>query len=188
MDEINEARAASSGAPFVRDGVGYVPLRASRVKRRGMPKLEDTVLVGYAMVDEADFAEVARHRWHLSDTGYACRWTGPRKGRKRVRMHRFILHGVLAVTDQVDHINRDRLDCRRGNLRVSSDALNRQNVPARGGSSRYRGVTWDKSRGKWVAQAKLNGKRKFLGRFDSEEEAADAARRWREENMPHATD
>jgi hypothetical protein len=185
MDEINEARTASSGAPFVRDGVGYVPLRASRVKRRGMPKLEDTVLVGYAMVDEADFAEIARHRWHLSDTGYACRWVGPRKKRKRVRMHRFILGDALATTDQVDHVNRDKVDCRRANLRVASDALNRQNVPSRGGTSRHRGVSYDAVRGKWVAQAKCSGKR-LMKRFHTEEEAWEAVKAWRAEHMPYA--
>jgi AP2 domain len=41
-------------------------------------------------------------------------------------------------------------------------------------SSPYRGVTWDKERGKWVARAGPRGAHKHVGRFDSELEAAQA--------------
>jgi hypothetical protein len=189
MDQTESGGAGSYGTPLLRDGVGYIPLRASRTGARGMPSLENTVVVGTAMVDEADFAELSRHRWHLSDTGYACRWVGPRKARKRVRMHRFVLGDALGMTDQVDHLNRDRLDNRRANLRpVALDGFNKQNVPARAGStSQHRGVSYDRTRQKWVAQAKCAGKR-LMKRFDTEEEAADAARGWRAEHMPFSTD
>lgn len=140
----------------------------------------------YAIVDEVDHAALAMFRWHVSDTGYACRWEGPRGARRRVRMHREVIGAPLGA--QVDHINRDKLDNRRTNLRLATDATNRQNVPARGGYSRHRGVSFDKGRGKWVAQAKLEGKHKFIGRFDTEEAAAAAASAWRRENMPFATD
>lgn len=41
-------------------------------------------------------------------------------------------------------------------------------------SSRYMGVSWKRSASKWTAYVKLHGKQKFLGDFDSEEEAAKA--------------
>ena len=44
-----------------------------------------------------------------------------------------------------------------------------------GGSSKYRGVYWNKSMGKWMAQIWHNGKQQFIGLFAEEEEAAAAA-------------
>jgi hypothetical protein len=45
------------------------------------------------------------------------------------------------------------------------------------GTSLYRGVSWDRSRNKWAARIGPRGADKFLGRFDTEAEAADAVRR-----------
>jgi len=41
-----------------------------------------------------------------------------------------------------------------------------------GGSSKYKGVCWDSSKGLWMASIYLDGKNKYLGRFTSEREAA----------------
>ena len=41
-------------------------------------------------------------------------------------------------------------------------------------SSKYKGVSWQKDRNKWVSRIKINGKQKNLGSFTSEEDAADA--------------
>ncbi|MDN6063239.1 MAG: AP2/ERF family transcription factor, partial [Staphylococcus simulans] len=38
--------------------------------------------------------------------------------------------------------------------------------------SKYKGVTWRKSRNRWVAQLNFNGKRYYLGSYKSEDEAA----------------
>lgn len=74
----------------------------------------------------------------------------------------------------------DRIDNERGyepgNVRWATareQANNRR--PARkveGCSSRFIGVSWDRSRQQWQAYVKANGHRYSLGRFDSEEEAA----------------
>jgi hypothetical protein len=163
----------------------YIPLRASG--KRGKKELADCHVVAFAIVDEEDYEAVQPHRWHLTDTGYAARWTGGRKARYRIRMHRQILGLERGDRRQADHINRDKLDNRRHNLRiVAGDAENRQNVPARGGSSQHRGVTWDKERGKWQAQARCGGK-VWRKRFATEQEAADAAAAWRAEHMPFST-
>lgn len=72
---------------------------------------------------------------------------------------------------QADHVNHDTLDNRHLNLRIVSAAMNKQNQPSRGGSSRFVGVSWDR-RGCWRAQIQLGGIMRNLGRFKSEEEAA----------------
>jgi hypothetical protein len=49
------------------------------------------------------------------------------------------------------------------------------NVPKKdGSSSKYKGVHWDKSRNKWTTRIKVMYKSVYIGRFDTEEEAAKA--------------
>ena len=85
----------------------------------------------------------------------------------------------------IDHINGDPLDNRIENLRVvppSENAMNRG--PTINNTSGYKGVFWDESRQKWLAQAQYKceqtGKRKnkHLGRYDDKEEAREAYDRW----------
>jgi hypothetical protein len=100
-------------------------------------------------------------------------------------MHRELLGLTTGDSRQGDHINRDRLDNRRANLRIVTLAENRQNLAAqRGSTSAYRGVSWDKQAEKWRASAKLDGKAKFLGTFEREEDAGRAAADFRAEHMP----
>lgn len=74
-----------------------------------------------------------------------------------------------------DHENGDCLDNRRTNLRECTSAQNAQNSASRAGSSsQFKGVTWDRSRGKWMAAIQAEGKARTLGRFDDEAEAARA--------------
>lgn len=148
-------------------------------------------IVAYTQVDPLDFAHLAGVRWHLhqSDTKrYAAH-----KGRvgsvpRTVFLHRVIL-GLHGIGDLfVDHVNNDGLDNRRENLRVVSTAQNAQNQASRGGSSRHRGVSWDRSRGKWIATVMVDGRRRTVGRFDDEELAGQAASSYRRENMPFSAE
>jgi len=54
--------------------------------------------------------------------------------------------------------------------------------------SKHRGVTFNKRKQKWLARACVDGRDHFLGYFDEEQDAADAAACFREHNMPFATD
>lgn len=75
---------------------------------------------------------------------------------------------------QIDHINRDTGDDRIDNLRDVTQSENKKNCGIYcNNSSGYRGVSFDKSREKWVAHINLgNGKKKRIGRFNSAEDAA----------------
>jgi hypothetical protein len=97
------------------------------------------------------------------------------KARNRVAVHRvifFMHHGYLP--EVIDHINRIRDDNRIENLRDAVTEGNNQGNQSHqvGRSSKYKGVCWDKSRRKWVAYTKQNGRLFNLGRFSSEEQAA----------------
>jgi hypothetical protein len=150
-----------------------IPLRA-----------RDGSIRAYAIVDAADAAWVNQWRWCLSD-GYVHRNAG---GGKHVKLHRELLGLTRGDGVEVDHENRNKLDNRRGNLRRATHAGNMQNHPGYGGSSKYRGVTWNKKLNKWVASIRAYGKQTHIGVFVSEDEAGAAARRARETLMPLAVD
>lgn len=142
-------------------------------------------VLALVVIDDDD-RRLAKWSWHLSPQGYAARTEhGP--FRRTVLMHREIM--CLGDFDplQVDHINRDKLDNRRANLRVVTIQQQRQNVGAhRDSRSGRRGVSWHEARGKWRAEAQVDGRRAFLGYFDDVDEAAAAAAEWRAEHMPFA--
>lgn len=74
----------------------------------------------------------------------------------------------------VDHRNGDRLDNRRANLRAVANVLNIANSPANRTAmySPFKGVSYDRSRSKWIAQITIGRKNRNLGRFATEVEAA----------------
>jgi HNH endonuclease len=146
--------------------------------------------IAYAVIDVGD-AHLMRHRWHLdSDPRRAWDKLYARRGERRrgqaiaTYLHREIMGLGVGDDRVVDHINGITLDNRRANLRILTRAENSQNHQRRrsGSSSHYRGVTWDKSRGKWMARA--GGI--TLGRFDDEDEAGRVASAWRAMLMPHS--
>lgn len=133
------------------------------------------------LVDDADHAALSAHPWCLLGTGYAHRRTGNRI----VLMHRVLMGLAHGDSRTVDHINGDKLDNRRANLRVCTQAENNQNRVSRGGTSRYKGVHWDSERRKWFAQgSKPDGTHVALGRYASEEEAARVAADFRAKYLP----
>jgi hypothetical protein len=73
----------------------------------------------------------------------------------------------------VDHKDGDGLNNSRSNLRLATNQENAQHRRIRAGpkSSIFKGVYLNKRYGTWQAQIKILGKRKFLGRFDIEEDA-----------------
>lgn len=97
---------------------------------------------------------------------------------KQYRVHRVIwaLHYGAWPDGDLDHINCDKADNRIANLRICDDTRNQWNMPAKAGSSSYKGVGLHK--GRWRARIRVgDGKRIELGSFASEEEAAEAYRK-----------
>jgi hypothetical protein len=122
----------------------------------------------YAYVDAADYEWLSRYHWHL-ENGYAAR----REKNKYIYMHREIMKPPRGKI--VDHANHNKLDNSRPNLRVCTRPENQLNLrKRRGSSSRFKGVAYDKRRGKWCAKIYFKGERTWLGYFDEEVEAARA--------------
>ena len=137
-------------------------------------------IVAYAMVDDEDAESVLAHRWSLTNGYPASRFGG-----RLWYLHRWLLG---EPPGQTDHINRNKLDCRRSNLRTVSDAENKQNVPARGGTSRHRGVWWLECKQRWVAGFGCKQGHCHRRWFRTEREAAEYIAKWRRENLPFSVD
>lgn len=78
---------------------------------------------------------------------------------------------------EIDHINRVKGDDRLGNLRASDSSANQLNVGIRrDNKSGVKGVHFYKRAGKWQAYIQVQGRMKYLGYFETLEEAAQARR------------
>jgi len=86
---------------------------------------------------------------------------------RRVYLHRYLLSAPNEL--KVDHINHDKRDNRKGNLRLVTDAQSLCNTRARKhGKSRYKGVFPAGRYNGWIAQVN----HKHLGSYKTEREAA----------------
>jgi hypothetical protein len=143
-------------------------------------------VVGWTVLDRQDFEWAANHTWRLASRGYVRRDARASKARC-VLLHREILGLRAQDGKQADHINGNRLDNRRVNLRPVTNAQNLQNLRTNtGASSRFRGVCRRPHGKPWEASATLNDKYCYIGTFASEVEAALAVHHWRLEHMPFA--
>ena len=126
------------------------------------------------LLDDQDLPLWEKYRWRrLGGMGgpYAVRTYQVNRKQVFVLLHREIMNAVPGL--EVDHINGNTLDCRRLNLRLCTHKQNLANQKKQSGrSSQFKGVSFSKSRGKWEAYIKTDGKKKHLGRFDTEEAAA----------------
>lgn len=139
-------------------------------------------------IDAADVPLIEPYQWHIDTEGYARRTI--EGGKQTERMARRILGLKTGEKLNPDHISRDKLDNRRCNLRVVTHAENCQNRHRTDGVSKHRGVTFAKRRKTrpWQAYGCVHGEQTHLGFYDTEQEAADAAREWRRVHLPYATD
>ena len=126
----------------------------------------------YALVDGEDYEELMKYKWQCSKQGYATRGDyTTEEGSKTVYMHREVFD--LDEGETLDHINRNKLDNRKGNLRVSSHLENMRNQGKyqmkRGASSKYKGV--HKKKNRYVASITINKEQYQLGSYKTEEQA-----------------
>lgn len=132
----------------------------------------------FIIVDDQDYDYLSQpqHKWNW-DHGYAsqCLYV-PNSNRLRKRV--YIHHLILVTNGMIDHINGNRLDNRRSNLRECNAAQNNANTGLRkDNKSGYKGVYWHKAVGKWAAVYKG----KAIGYFHDPIEAGNAYREKHEE-------
>lgn len=127
----------------------------------------------FFQIDEQDIQVLARYPYIcIGSDGYVL--VGKSFLDTKYRLHRLLLNCPKNLV--VDHINHDRLDYRRSNLRICTHSENNQNIrktKKENHTSQYKGVRWHKRDKKWEARIQLNKKQIFLGQFTSEILAAE---------------
>ena len=123
-----------------------------------------------ALISKEDM-ELTKLRWRLDNDGYA-ECTSKRSNK---RMHRHIFTDIPQGLVP-DHINRDRLDSRRENLRLVTFRENTLNRKFKNNTSGRVGVRWHKVANRYIANIRVNGKLLHLGYFDDIKDAAKVRR------------
>ena len=114
-----------------------------------------------------DFPKVTQHKWFFNKKlGYVANNRG-------LYLHRFIFDN-LPKGLQIDHINGNKLDNRRSNLRFCTQSQNNMNQKlSKVNISGFKGIYWRKDKNKWQAQIQINYKVFYLGLFKNKFEAAE---------------
>lgn len=126
----------------------------------------------FSLVDDDDFDNLFKFKWHFNK-GYACRNGAKHNGRKDPAIY---IHRIVNKTPggfQTDHINGNKLDNRKKNLRIATNSQNQMNrKPKPNAASKYKGVTKCKISNKWRARIVVRKQTISLGLFTSELSAA----------------
>lgn len=112
------------------------------------------------VVDEEDFLKIKKYCWYLDSNGYVA--TSINK--KKIYLHRFILN--CDSKDIVDHIDRDKSNNKRSNIRIVTITQNNQNRLARGYNKNSTGL--------YYVSITVNKKRIYLGQYKTKKEAREA--------------
>lgn len=131
----------------------------------------------YALISKEDFTMISNYKWLLGKDGYAVTYQSIDKkenfGRTGWKMHSMIKRPFKGYV--VDHINRNKLDNRRDNLRICTQKQNNYNKSKPSNSKyKYKGVASYKVDGivKWKAIVTKDGKRSIIDNLPDEKTAA----------------
>lgn len=141
---------------------------------------------GVALVDAEDAPRVRGAKWYLHACGYAACGSGLYSS---TLLHRVILDAPPGL--EVDHINHDKLDCRKANLRLVNRSQNNQNKrgPSRNNRLGIRGVSAQYNPSgtvSYFARVQVNGKQHVRCGFRTPEDAALAAIELRRQYFTHS--
>ena len=156
-------------------GCYAIELRKKLYTKRNKYEEHDDYIIGIIndgksrfKIDKKDFDKVKDFTWFINEQGYVISTTS-NIYHKHIRLSRLVTDAPDGL--DVDHINHDLLDNRKSNLRVVTHQQNLFNQQkAKNNTSGFIGVV--KHGDKWIAQAMHNGKNKYLGIYDTPEEAS----------------
>jgi AP2 domain len=141
-----------------------------------MKYLNDTIDIGTRLdkftiiVDDEDYDRLKQFKWY--DNGnviHRYEYYYPNKKRyislaEEVMRRHFV---------KFDHIDRNRCNNQKSNLREATFTQNACNkAKQEGGTSKYKGVSWETKSKKWFCKIQFQRKQIYIGRFNTQEEAA----------------
>jgi hypothetical protein len=117
---------------------------------------------GFALVDADKYDELVKYKWHHTTTGYAKGYVN----KKTISMHTFLMKPPKLMV--VDHINREKLDNTKKNLRIITRNENAKNRSKNDKSlNEYKNVFYDKSNKKFRACITYNDEHIYIGNFET---------------------
>lgn len=131
----------------------------------------------FALVDTEDYEYLSQFTWNLSTQGYAILANATRSIRTGKAPGRMMHQCVLPAPagHMVDHLNQNKLDNRKSNLRLATHQDNMRNTKAKANKatkSVFKGVF--KQGNGWQASISVDYKQIYLGFFGTQREAAKA--------------
>ena len=127
-----------------------------------------TILGDKFIFDKEDFDLIKDYYWYIDVRGYVV--SSPSRNNNHIKMHRLIMGNPKEC--MIDHINRERNDNRKCNLRLADAKLNSHNRSVgKNNKSGYLGVS--KEGNKWRVEIS----NKYIGAYDTYEEAVEARRK-----------
>ena len=129
---------------------------------------------GLVFIVDSDIAQNIRHRSWCNKSGYLV----SRVNDELVKLHDYVMSTIVEEKPSgcyVDHINQDKRDNRRRNLRFVTPTENSKNMPLRkDNTSGYVGVAKAKDGKRYRAYICVDGKQVSLGQYATAEEAHEA--------------
>jgi hypothetical protein len=123
------------------------------------------------LIDIQDYPVVSRYRWVKTREGYFSASCGKRNS--HITLHRLIMNPPAGTL--VDHIDGNKNNCRRRNMRLTDYAGNARNIQTqKNNKCGLKGVYWASDRNKWRAEITADGRHIHIGSFDTREAAARA--------------
>lgn len=121
---------------------------------------------GFTFVSDEDYHKVKSIKWSISSGGYVV------GGNPQKKLHRVITNCPVGM--EVDHIDGNRLNNRRENLRICTRAQNAKNKKfyAKYSTTGFKGVVWRPEMKKYMVSIRHNGPKKHIGYFNDLIEAA----------------
>ncbi len=127
---------------------------------------------GYnVLIDDEDYDNLMQFKWYIrSNKQKKIFYAGT-----SIDGHGVLMHNYILGCKPIDHIDGNGLNNQRYNLRpcnLSQNSANRKKREIGSYTSKYKGVSFQVSRNKWRCCIGKDYKYYFIGRFDTEKEAA----------------
>ena len=140
--------------------------------------INDEYYIGYTQsgkefyFDKEDYKLVNQYCWDIDNSNGYVKTIDRINNTGKLYLHRLVMNCVKGDGVIIDHIDRNRVDCRKNNLRIVNNSQNNMNSCIRSdNTSGVKGVYWNSRKNKWGVEISANKKNIFLGYYDKLEDA-----------------